>query len=124
MSQSILDVLSHHMTSVARSDVDGIMQDYADRSTLFTPDGVLEGRDAIRQFFVNLTGQMMPAGTSFTHLRQDVRGDTAFLLWQAESMTMRFHMGAETLVVRDGKIVTHTFAAAIQPKDDWAAPAQ
>lgn len=118
MSQSILDVLSHHMTCVARSDVDGIMRDYTDRSILFTLEGVLEGRDMIRQFFVNLTSRMMPAGTSFTHVRQDVRGDTAFMLWQADSPTMRFHMGAETLVIRDGSIVSHTFAAAIQQKDE------
>jgi len=118
MSQSILDVLSHHMTCVARSDVDGIMQDYTDQSVLFSPDGALTGTNDIRQFFTNLTGSMMPAGTSFVAVRQDVRGDTAFLLWQAESPTLKFHMGAETLVIRDGKIVTHSFAAAIERKTD------
>lgn len=116
MSQSILEVLSHHMTCVARSDVDGIMQDYTDASVLFSPDGVLTGKDQIRQFFANLTGSMMPAGTSFVAVRQDVRGDTAFLVWQADSPTLKFHMGTETLTIRDGKIVVHSFAAAIERK--------
>lgn len=116
MAKSILDVLSHHLTCVARSDVDGIMEDYTDDSILFSPDGVLVGRALIRQFFQSLTGTMLPAGTSFTAVRQDVRGDTAFLLWHAESSMMKFHLGAETLVVRDGMIVTHSFAAAVEQK--------
>jgi ketosteroid isomerase-like protein len=118
MSQSILDVLSHHMTCVARSDVDGIMQDYTEQSVLFSPDGVLTGTNHIRQFFTNLTGSMMPAGTNFVAVRQDVRGDTAFLIWQADAPTLKFHMGAETLTIRDGKIVIHSFAAAIERKID------
>ena len=117
MSKSVLEVLSHHMTCVSRSDVAGIMEDYTDTSFLFSPDGVLEGRDMIRQFFTVLTTKMMPAGTTMQSVRQDHRGDTVFLMWQAESPTMRFHMGAETLVIRDGKIVTHSFAAAVEHKD-------
>ena len=116
MSQSVLEVLSHHMTCVSRSDVDGIMEDYADDAILFSPDAPLVGKDAIRRFFVTLTGEMMPAGTNFQPVRQDVHGDAAFLLWQAESPAMKFHLGAETLIVRDGKIVTHSFAAAITRK--------
>lgn len=116
MSQSVVEVLSHHMTCVARSDVDGIMEDYTDESVLFSSDGMIQGRAQIREFFTNLTVRMMPVGTSFQSVRQDHRGDTAFLLWQAESAGFRFHMGAETIVVRGGKIVTHSFAAAIEAK--------
>lgn len=116
MSKSVLEVVSHHMTCVARSDLAGIMEDYTDASVLFSPDGVLEGREAIRAFFASLTTSLMPPGTSFRAVRQDCRGDTMFLMWQAESATTRFHMGAETLTVRDGKIATHSFAAAIEQK--------
>ncbi len=118
MSQSILDVLSHHMTCVAQGDVNGIMQDYTAQSVLFSPDGVLTGTDQIREFFANLTGSMMPAGTSFVAVRQDVRGDTAFLIWQADTPTLKFHLGTETLTIRDGKIVVHSFAAAVERKND------
>lgn len=116
MSHSIQDVLNHHMTCVSRSDVDGIMEDYTDSSILFSPDGPLQGMAAIRQFFVTLTTEMMPAGTNFVSVRHDAVGDTVFLLWHAESNTMKFHLGAETLVIREGKIVTHSFAAAVQRK--------
>lgn len=116
MSKSVVEVLSHHMTCVARGDVAGIMEDYTDTSVLFSPDGIADGRATIERFFSALTSSMMPPGTLFQPVRQDVRGDTAFLMWQADSPTMKFHMGAETLVIRDGKIVTHSFAAAIEQK--------
>ena len=116
MNHAILDVLSHHMTCVSRSDVDGIMEAYTDSSILFSPDGPLQGKEAIRQFFVTLTTEMMPAGTNFVAVRQDVIDETAFMIWQAESASMKFHLGAETMVIRDGKIVTHSFAAAVQRK--------
>lgn len=116
MSNSVLEVVRHHVTCVARSDLQGIMEDYTEGSVLFSPDGVLEGREAIRAFFSSLTTSLMPAGTSLHVVREDHRGDTVFLLWQAEAPTMRFHLGAETLTVRDGKIATHSFAAAIEQK--------
>lgn len=117
MSKPILEVMNHHMTCLARGDVDGIMEDYTDRSILFSTDGVLEGKADIRTFFTNLTGAILPSGTNFRMVRQDVRGDTVFLNWQADTHALRVHLGVETLVIRDGKIATHTFAAAIEPKE-------
>ena len=117
MSRTVVETLSHHMTAFIRSDVDSIMENYTDGSVLFSPDGVLEGRDLIRSFYVNLTGTLLPPGSTFQSVRQDRRGDTVFLLWQAESPVMKFHLAAETLVIRDGKIVTHSFAAAVEPKE-------
>lgn len=117
MSQSVVDVLSHHMTCVSRSDVDGIMQDYTDSSVLFSPDGVLTTLDLIREFYVTLTSRMLPPGTNFTSIRHDIRGDTAFLIWKADTHALKFHLGVETIVIRDGKIVTHSFAAAVENKE-------
>lgn len=116
MSKSVVDVLSHHMNCVARGDLPGIMENYSEASVLFSPDGVLKGKTLIEQFFTALTTSMMPSGTKLLPVRQDISGDTAFLMWQAESPTMHFHMGAETFVIRDGKILTHSFAAAIERK--------
>lgn len=116
MKQAMTDVLTHHMTCLGRGDLDGLMDDYTDASVMFTPDGVLEGRAQIRDFLSGLL-KMLPAGTSFTMMRQDLRGDTIFLIWQAESPTVRFHIGSDTLVIRDRKIVVHSFVAAIQQKD-------
>ena len=55
-------------------------------------------------------------GASFQMLRQDVDGDTAYILWKAETADNRYEIGTDTFVVKDGKIVTQTSAGKITPK--------
>ena len=117
MTKSVVEVLNHHMSCLSRSDVDGLLDDYADHSVLFTTDGAFEGKEQMRPFFTNLVTMMLPPGTSYTSVRQDLRGDTVFLVWQADSATMKFHFGVDTMVIRDGKIMTHSFVAAVEAKE-------
>jgi hypothetical protein len=49
-------------------------------------------------------------------LRQDVDGDTAYIVWRAETADNRFGLATDTFVVQTGKIVTQTFAGRIVPK--------
>ncbi len=49
-------------------------------------------------------------------LRQEVGGDTAYIVWKAETADNRFEVGTDTFIVRNGKIVTQTFAGKISPK--------
>jgi hypothetical protein len=49
-------------------------------------------------------------------LRQEVDGDTAYIVWTAETADNRFELATDTFIVRDGKIVTQTFAGKISPK--------
>lgn len=117
MSKSVVEVLNHHMSCLANNDVEGILEDYTDQSVLFTTDGVFDGKEKMRLFFTNLVTMMLPPGTSYSSVRQDMRGDTVFLVWQAESSTMKFHFGVDTMVIRDGKIMTHSFVAAVEAKE-------
>jgi hypothetical protein len=55
-------------------------------------------------------------GMSFEMLRQEVDGDTAYVLWRAETADNIFELGSDTFIVRNGKIVTQTFAGKISPK--------
>lgn len=116
MSQKTVEVLAHHINSLGSGNVDAIMEDYTDESVMFTPDGVLVGAAAIRPFFEKIVKDLLPAGSSFNVARQDVHGETAYILWTADSINVRFHLGTDTIVVRDGKIAIHTFGAAIQQK--------
>jgi hypothetical protein len=49
-------------------------------------------------------------------LRQEVDGDTAYIVWKAETADNRFELGTDTFIVQNGKIVTQTFAGKISPK--------
>ena len=108
------DVLTHHLKSIG--DIAGAMADYTAESRFFTPDGLLRGSEAIRRFFVRMFEEFAKPGMSLEMLRQEVDGDTAYLVWKAETADNRYELGTDTFIVRDGKIVTQAFAAKISPK--------
>src|SRR2546426_10698471 len=92
------------------------MADYTAESRFFTPDGLLRGSEAIRRFFVRLFEEFAKPGTSFEMLRQEVDGDTACIVWKAETADNIYEFGSDTFNVQNGKIVTQTFAGKISPK--------
>ena len=110
------DVLAHHLDCFGKGDLAGIMADYAAESRFFTPDGVLHGSEAIRKFFVKLFEDFARPGMSFEMLRQEIQGDTAYIVWKAETADNRFELGTDTFIVHNGKIVTQTFAEKVSPK--------
>ena len=92
------------------------MADYTAESRFFTPDGLLRGSEAIRGFFRRLFEEFAKPGMSFEMLGQEVDGDTAYIVWKAETADNRFELGTDTFIVQNGKIVTQTFAGKISPK--------
>ena len=110
------DVLAHHLECLGKLDLAGIMADYSDESTLFTPDGLLRGSAALRRFFAELFEEFAKPGMSFELLRQEVSGEIAYIVWTAETADNRFEVGTDTFIVKNGKITTQTFAAKISPK--------
>jgi ketosteroid isomerase-like protein len=109
-------VLAHHLECFGKGDLAGTMADYTDASRFFTPDGLLRGSEAIRRFFAVLLEEFEKPGMSFELLRQDVSGDTAYIVWTAETADGRFEVATDTFIVQNGKILTQTFAAKISPK--------
>jgi ketosteroid isomerase-like protein len=116
MAATTQEVLTHHLHTFGKGDLAGVMADYSPDSRLFTPNGMLKGPEAIRQLFTSQFKEFAKPGASFQMLRQDVDGDTAYILWKAETADNRYEIGTDTFVVKDGKIVTQTFAGKITPK--------
>jgi ketosteroid isomerase-like protein len=115
LAPSIREVLTHHLNSLG--DIVSTMADYyAPEAKFFIPEGVLRGSEAIRSFFVKMFEEFNNPGTSFELLRQEVDGDTAYIVWKAETADNLFEVGSDTFIVRNGKIVTQTFAGKILPK--------
>ena len=110
------DVLSHHLSCVAQGDLSGMMADYAPDSKFFTPNGVLRGSTAIREVCARLFEEFAKPERSFEILQQEVDGDTAYIVWKAETADNRFELATDTFIVQNGKIVTQTFAGKIFPK--------
>jgi ketosteroid isomerase-like protein len=110
------DVLTHHLNCFGKGDMGGTMADYTAESRLFTPQGLLRGSEAIRGFFGRLFEEFAKPGMSFEMLWQEVDGDTAYIVWKAETADNRFELGTDTFIVQNGKIVPQTFAGKISPK--------
>jgi hypothetical protein len=109
-------ILRQHLSCVAKGDLSGMMADYAPESRFLTPDGVIRGSAAIRGFFARFFEEFTKPGTSFEMLRQEVEGDTAYIVWKAETADNSYEFATDTFVVQNGKIVTQTFAGKILPK--------
>ena len=111
------DILDHQNSSFVTGGVAEIMKDFSEQSILFTPDGVLEGIDNIRKFYTDVISNILPPGSDFKLSRQEVRGQTAYIVWSAESENYRFPLGTDTFFIKDGKIIAQTFAAKIESKN-------
>ena len=117
LTRETTDILDHQNLAFVKGDVDEIMKDFSEQSTLFTPDGVLEGIDSIRKFYTDVTSNILPPGSDFKISRQQVRGQTAYIVWSAESKNYCFPLGTDTFFIKDGKIIVQTFAAKIESKN-------
>ena len=91
------DVLTHHLTCFGKGDIGGTMADYTAESRLFTPDGLLRGSEAIRRFFVGLFEEFAKPGMSFEMLGQEVDGDTAYIVWKAETADSLYELRTDNL---------------------------
>jgi ketosteroid isomerase-like protein len=48
------EVLTHHARAMIAGDLDEIVSDYADDARFITADGVLRGKDGVREGFTRL----------------------------------------------------------------------
>lgn len=102
-------MLTNHLQSFARKDVTSIMQDYSEESVFVTPSGPLRGLAAIRNFFETFI-QALPSNffDSFKMNRQEVCSEVAYIAWEAAPW---IHLGTDSFLVRDEKILVQTFAS-------------
>ena len=110
-------VLDHHLAAFSAGDIDEILKDYTDESTVITPDTTYKGRQAIHSFFGDLFSGLLKPGTyDFTQDTRKIEGDVAYSVWHANSAAANIPLATDTWVVRDGKIATQTYTAKIDPK--------
>jgi ketosteroid isomerase-like protein len=53
-SRTPQEIFEHHAGALGAGDLDGIVEDYSDDAIFITPDGVLHGKDGVRQGFTKL----------------------------------------------------------------------
>jgi hypothetical protein len=107
--------MEHHGQVLAAGDLDGIVSDYAEDAVFITPEGVLHGKDGVRQGFVKLLDDLPSAEWELpTMLFED---DVLLLEWKAESAKTQADDGIDTFVFRDGLIRVQTVRYTLVSKD-------
>jgi hypothetical protein len=115
MARTPQEVFEHHGQALVAGDLDGIVSDYTDDAIFITPDGVLRGKDGVRQGFVKLLGDLPDADWELpTMLFED---DILLLEWKAESARTKADDGIDTFVFRDGLIQVQTVRYTLVAKD-------
>ena len=116
MAASTQQVLDHHLQAFGSGDLEGILEDFEDGSIIIAPDGVHRTREEWTGFFSTLFAEFAKPGMSFNMDQLVVEGEIAYIRWSAETADNTYDLGTDTFLVRDGKIVTQTFAVKTTPK--------
>jgi hypothetical protein len=104
MPRSAAEVFEDHLRLRSRGELEADLErNYAEDVILMCETGTLRGRDAVRDSARRLGLQLPEA--SFAFAAREVAGDYAFLVWSARSERFTVEHGADSFVIRDGRIV-------------------
>lgn len=115
MSEITLD---HHLYSFGEGDVEGLLEDYTEESIIIIPNAIIRGLDEIKDFFINLTTEVLPPGCDFHLHGKVVEENIGYLVWHAESDGYKVPFASDTFVFDDdGKIEVQTIAFVLHEKE-------
>lgn len=105
--RSAKEVFDDHL----RESIDGSVEDdfernYAEDLVLLTGHGVFRGREGL-MYLADLLRKELP-DAQFDYTVRLVEGDVAFLEWTARADGAQVKDGADSYVIRDGRIVAQT----------------
>jgi ketosteroid isomerase-like protein len=110
-------VLNDHLDAFANQNLEKVMVDYTDESTVVTNMGVFRGLDEIEGLFAGLFEEFRQKGSTIEVDDTIVDGDFAYLLWNGESPDNVYEFCTDTFYIPDGTIEFQTFAGKVEPTD-------
>ena len=107
MARTTLEVLKDHLARADKNDIEGdIAANLAPDIVLLTTYGRFDGHDGVRAAAALLLDQVKDA--TYTYLRLEAHEEMGFLEWSAAGSNADVFDGADSYLVRDGKIRTMT----------------
>ena len=107
-------MFQHHAEVLIAGDLEGIVSDYSDDAVFISPNGVLRGKDGIREAFTKLLADVPSAEWQVP--TQVFEGDVLFIEWSAHADKTFVEDGIDTFVFRDGEIVVQTVRYTLQQR--------
>jgi hypothetical protein len=113
--RSVREIVNDHLELARSGEIDDdLRRNYAPDVTCFTSDGIHRGHDALRRLAQRLFDE--PPGAVFEYTTVLVDGDVGFLEWTATSEAVQVRDGADSFLVRDGRIVAQTIHYTVEPR--------
>jgi len=109
-------VLDHHLTAFGERDMDAILSDYTEESVVVTNHGTYRGLSEIEGLFEGLFAEFGQEGVTMDVTQQEIEGEHAFIVWEAETPDNVYEFATDTFDIDDGEIEFQSFAAKITPK--------
>ena len=101
-------VRKHLETFLERKGIPAMLEDYDAAAPFYSAERVYEGHGEIGEFFTAFLRSLPPgAYERFALGSLSVHGELAFITW---SVGTDIPLGTDTFLVREGKIVSQTFA--------------
>lgn len=101
-------VRNHLQAFLDQKGVDAILDDYQDDARFVSESRTYHGKREIAGFFEAFIASLPPGAIGrFTLRSLHVTDEIAYITWSVPGFAL---LGTDTFVVRDGKIVSQTFA--------------
>lgn len=114
MARTTAEVFNDHLDRANRADVRGDVEtNFAPDCVLMTTYGRFEGHDGVRAA-ADLLDRQVP-GASYDYTQRSVQQDVAFLEWTAVGRESCVQDGADTFLIRDGRIQVMTIHYTVEP---------
>jgi len=115
-SRSTEDVFLDHLARARRGDVEGdIQRNFSPDCVLLTTYGTFRGHEGVRAAARLLERQLGP-GARYEYRTRVWDGEVAFLEWTADTERATVPDGADSFVIRDGRISAMTIHYTVQLK--------
>jgi hypothetical protein len=104
------------LPSAAAMSIEAIIAQYADNAVVITPQGTLRGPVQIRGLIETIIAEFAQPGVKFDLIHRAAEGPVANFVWTADTGRNIWDLGAETYVLKAGKIAFQTFAGKFRAK--------
>jgi hypothetical protein len=108
------EVFEDHLQLAKDGDLEtDLARNVAADIVVFMADGIYHGHEGVRELAARLMDELPSARFEYTTVLSE--GEVAFLEWRADASGAVVTDGADSFVVRDGKIVAQTIHYTVVP---------
>jgi hypothetical protein len=112
-TRSASEVLDEHLRLAQAHDIEhDVLRNYAEDCVILMGQGTYHGHDGARALAAQLEREL--PGAHYDYVTKKVEGPVGFLEWKASVDGRRVDDGADSFVIRDGRIVAQTIHYSVK----------